>query len=68
MGRWSRLAGAAKHLRGYDDLARRLELVLSIPGIGERTALTLIIRMPELGQISHEEAAALAGPCTLRRR
>jgi transposase len=51
----------AKHLRGHDDLAKRLALVLSIPGIGERTALALIIRMPELGQISREEAAALAG-------
>jgi transposase len=51
----------AKHLRGHDDLAKRFDLVLSIPGIGERTALALIIRMPELGQISREEAAALAG-------
>jgi transposase len=51
----------AKHLRAHDDLAKRLDLVLSIPGIGERTALALIIRMPELGQISREEAAALAG-------
>jgi transposase len=51
----------AKRLRAYSDLARRLDLVLSIPGIGERTALALIIRMPELGCISREEAAALAG-------
>jgi transposase len=51
----------AKRLRAHSDLARRLDLVLSIPGIGERTALALIIRMPELGQISREEAAALAG-------
>jgi transposase len=51
----------AKRLRARSDLARRLDLVLSIPGIGERTALALIIRMPELGQISREEAAALAG-------
>jgi transposase len=51
----------AKRLRTHDDLARRLDLVLSIPGIGERTALALIIRMPELGRISREEAAALAG-------
>ncbi len=48
-------------LRAHDDLARRLDLVLSVPGIGERTALALIIRMPELGQVSREEAAALAG-------
>src|SRR5262249_13072259 len=31
------------------------------PGIGERTALALIIRMPELGRISREQASALAG-------
>jgi transposase len=51
----------ARRLRAHDDLAKRLELVLSIPGIGERTALALLIRMPELGRISREEAAALAG-------
>jgi transposase len=48
-------------LRAHDDFAHCLDLVLSIPGIGERTALALIIRMPELGRISREEAAALAG-------
>lgn len=51
----------AKRLRAHSDLGRRFDLVLTIPGIGERTALALIIRMPELGQISREEAAALAG-------
>lgn len=48
-------------LHAYDDLARRLDLVLSVPGLGERTAIALIVRMPELGRISREEAAALAG-------
>jgi transposase len=51
----------AKLLRAHHDLAKRFDLVLSIPGIGERTALSLIIRMPELGRVSREEAAALAG-------
>jgi transposase len=51
----------AKQLRAHPDLATRFDLVLSIPGIGERTALALIIRMPELGRVSREEAAALAG-------
>ena len=59
--RTAQIRTIARHLRDHDDLARRLDLVLSIPGIGERTALALIIRMPELGQISREEAAALAG-------
>jgi transposase len=48
-------------LRAHDDLARRLDLVLSVPGLGQRTALALLIRMPELGRISREQAAALAG-------
>jgi transposase len=59
--RRAEMARIEQSLRGHDDLARRLDLVLSIPGIGERTALALIIRMPELGHVSREEAAALAG-------
>ena len=50
-----------RQLRAHHDLARRLDLVLSVPGIGQRTALALIVRVPELGRISREEAAALAG-------
>jgi transposase len=48
-------------LRVHGDLARRLDLVMSVPGIGERTALALVVRMPELGRVSREEIAALAG-------
>jgi transposase len=48
-------------LRLHPDLAKRFDLIMTIPGIGDRTALALIIRMPELGQISREQAAALAG-------
>jgi transposase len=59
--RATELARMVGQLREQPDLARRLDLVLSVPGIGERTALALIIRMPELGQISREKAAALAG-------
>lgn len=51
----------ARQLRSHHDLADRLDLVLSVPGIGERTAIALLIRMPELGRVSREEAAALAG-------
>ena len=51
----------AAELRAHQDLVLRLDLVLSVPGIGERTALALIIRMPELGSLSREQAASLAG-------
>jgi transposase len=59
--RLSELRRIAQELRHYDDLSRRLDLVQSVPGIGERTALALLLRVPELGQLSREEAAALAG-------
>ena len=55
------LAKLSAKLEAHDDLARRRDLVLSIDGIGERTALAMIIRMPELGRLSREEAASLAG-------
>jgi transposase len=59
--RSAELALIAAQLRRHADLAHRLDLVLTIPGIGERTALSLIVRMPELGRVSREQAAALAG-------
>jgi transposase len=59
--RLAQIRHIAKQLRAHHDLAVRLDLVMSIPGIGERTALALLVRMPELGRISREEAAALAG-------
>ena len=59
--RATQIRDIARLLRCHHDLAVRLDLVLSIPGIGERTALALLIRMPELGRVSREEAAALAG-------
>jgi transposase len=59
--RAAELLRIVNQLRGHDDLGRRFDLVLSIPGIGERTAVALIVRMPELGRLSREQAAALAG-------
>ena len=61
-----------KHLlatvRAHDDLARRLCLILSVPSVGERTALALLIRMPELGQLSRGQAASLAGLAPFTRQ
>lgn len=43
------------------DLLARLQLIQSVDGIGERTALSLLLLMPELGQLEREPIAALAG-------
>ncbi len=59
--RAAELKRLAQAVRRHDDLARRLDLVQSVAGIGERTALCLILRLPELGHLSREQAAALAG-------
>jgi transposase len=53
----SLLAAVGEHA----DLARRFALLQSIDGIGPRTALALLLLMPELGAMSREEAAAMAG-------
>lgn len=55
------LARLTATLRTRPDLARRLELVVSVPGIGDRTAITLVVRMPELGRLDREQIASLAG-------
>lgn len=55
------IAALEKDLRQHPDLARRLALLQSIQGVGLRTALCLLLRMPELGSLSREEAASLLG-------
>lgn len=41
--------------------AVRAEIIQSVPGFAEATALTLLAGLPELGQVSNEVAAALVG-------
>ena len=48
-------------VRHYPELSLLLDLAVSVPGLGMRTALTLIIRMPELGTLGREKAASLLG-------
>ena len=48
-------------IAAHDDLERRHDLLLSIDGVGDRTALAMLIRLPELGSITREQAASLAG-------
>src|SRR5882724_11297908 len=48
-------------IRKHPDLARRLDLINSIDGIGLPTAVAILVRLPEVGQITREQAVALAG-------
>jgi transposase len=55
------LRALAAKVRAEDDLARRMELLETIPGLGRLTALAFVIRMPELGHLTRHQAAALVG-------
>ena len=50
------------------DLARRFDILVSIPGISATTAFALIIDMPELGTLANGQAASLAGLAPVTRR
>jgi transposase len=58
--RTAELLKIVRQIRQHADLATRLDLVQSVPGIGERTALAILLRLPELGRVTREQAAALA--------
>ncbi|WP_210165059.1 IS110 family transposase [Methylosinus sp. PW1] len=61
---------AAIEQRIEDDLllARRFEILLSIPGVSKVTAFALLIEMPELGCLEGEQAASLAGLAPVQRQ
>lgn len=48
-------------------LARRQDILRSIPGIGAVTAIAMIVEMPELGTMEPKEAASLAGLAPITR-
>jgi transposase len=54
-----------RKVRAHEDLSCKLDLLISIPGIAETTALAIIILLPELGRISSNKAAALVGVAPL---
>jgi transposase len=56
-----RLKQLVAAIRKHSDLARRLELIVSIQGIGLRTAVAILVRMPEIGRVTREQAAAIVG-------
>lgn len=48
-------------IRQHRDLAERMDLIASVVGIGLATAVAILVRMPEIGRVTREKAAALAG-------
>jgi transposase len=57
----SKLKTLVSAIRQHQDLATRLDLIESVDGVGLRTAVAILVRMPEIGRLTRERAAALAG-------
>ena len=55
------LAEVLRVIKSHADLARRLKLLLSLPGVGPVVGATLVARMPELGAMTRGQAASLLG-------
>lgn len=49
-------------------MAQRFAVIASIPGLGPIAAITLIIEMPELGDLDAKQAASLAGLAPITRQ
>lgn len=50
-----------------EDWQQKLELLTSVPGIGEVVAVTLISSLPELGMLSHKSISYLVGVAPLNK-
>lgn len=48
-------------LESDPDLVARFKIIVSIPGIGTLTAVTMLIEMPELGSLDNKQVASLVG-------
>ena len=53
--------------RADAELKPRFDILVSIPAIGEATALSMLVEMPELGTIDNKCAASLAGLAPIAR-
>jgi transposase len=75
----ARLKQIAMHIRQVDAaiaekfaldeaLSHKLAILISIPGIAEMTAFSMLIEMPELGTLEGKQAASLAGLAPISRQ
>lgn len=54
-------------IKGSPIWQHKVDLLTSVPGIGPQTARMLLVGLPELGQVSRQQIAALVGVAPLNR-
>ncbi|MCG8511335.1 MAG: IS110 family transposase [Rhodospirillales bacterium] len=57
-----------RRIRADAELSQRFDILMSIPGVAQRTASTLLIEMPELGCLEAKQAASLSGLAPVTRQ
>lgn len=57
----ARLKQLIADIRLHDDLAEKLDLIASVDSIALASAVEILVRCPEIGTISRQKVAALAG-------
>ncbi len=57
----------ARLVQSDDDWKDKAELLMSVPGVGDVTANTLIAEVPELGQLNRQKISALVGVAPFNR-
>ncbi len=55
-------------IKSDDQLSRRYDILISIPGIGPTTAIIMLAEMPELGTMDKRQTASLAGLAPITRQ
>lgn len=55
------------HIKNNPTWSQKVDLITSMPGVGRKTAITLIIWLPELGQLNRQQIAALVGVAPMNR-
>jgi transposase len=57
----------ARLIESDDDWRNKLELLTGVPGVGRTTASQLLADLPELGKLTRQKIAALAGVAPVNR-
>ena len=61
-------AAISEKVEQDEALSNKLAILISIPGIAETTAFSMLIEMPELGTLEGKQAASLAGLAPMSRQ
>ena len=60
-------AAIRAHVEADSDIRRHVDVLEGVRGVGQLTAVTLLVEMPELGDLNRNEVAALAGVAPITR-